>query len=131
MTVSTFESLLGIVMASVTGCVDAGEMVFTAVSGQKFYFYLSSDCGESNHIESVVGELSSLVGSPIVAVEEVPNEYDEDFESYDWQYDVYVNRSSYRISTEKSSVTICWQGSSKEVSSTNVPVISPTSSSGF
>jgi hypothetical protein len=72
--------------------------------------YHSQDCCESVYIESIVGELSDLVGSEILMAEEVSNEeYEKEHEpeyseSYTWTF--------YKFATIKGYVDIRWFGSS-------------------
>jgi hypothetical protein len=103
------EELIGKTMDSVEN-IDNEQLVFKTNDGREFVFYHEQDCCESVSIEDVCGDLSDLVGSPILIAEEVaqdkpdgwkPEEYTE---SYTWTF--------YKFSTIKGSVTIRWYGES-------------------
>lgn len=88
------------------------EITFTTDTGQKYRMYHSQDCCESVDIEDIAGELSDLIGSPLLQAEEssssdtwpegVKKEYEP--ESYTWTF--------YKFATIRGSVTIRWYGSS-------------------
>ncbi len=84
---------------------------FTRADGTGFVLQHHQDCCESVYIESVVGDLADLVGSPILLAEEVSNEpgppIPADFagvDSYTWTF--------YKFGTIKGGVTIRWFGAS-------------------
>jgi len=106
MTIQVFNSMLGKTMESVTGLVGDDMMIFTANDGKKFTFYHGQDCCESVSINDVIGDLSDLVGSPIVQAEEVAMDDPETecAESYTWTF--------YKFATVRGSVTVRWLGTS-------------------
>jgi hypothetical protein len=71
----------------------------------RYTFYHSQDCCEYVYIESIVGDLDDLVGSPLLLSEEVSsdegplNEYEE---SYTWTF--------YKFATIKGYVDVRWYG---------------------
>ena len=74
----------------------------------KFNFYHDQDCCENVYIESVVGDISDLVGNPLLLAQEVssenepaPNKYTE---SFTWTF--------YKFATIKGYVDIRWLGES-------------------
>src|ERR1035437_3083229 len=106
---STFETMIGKTMTSVEWLAPHGDdkMVFTAEDGHSWKFYHESDCCENVYIEDVCGDLSDLVGSPIIFAEEVSNLDDppkdpEYAESFTWTF--------YRFGTIKGTVTVRWLG---------------------
>jgi hypothetical protein len=102
----TFPELLWHTMTSVEE--DGNTMTFVRDDGKRFMFYHDQDCCESCSIEDVCGDLSDLVGSPLVEAEEVSNADDppppENAESFTWTF--------YRFATVKGTVTVCWLGES-------------------
>ena len=48
---------------------DAGEIRFITSDGETYILYHEQDCCESVYIESIVGDTSDLVGTPILLVE--------------------------------------------------------------
>ena len=108
MSYNVFHDMLGKTMVSVMED-SSGAMVFRAEDGSTFCFYHERDCCESVSIEDISGELTDLVGSPILVAEEVSGEepartteYTPDSET--WTF--------YKYATAKGSVTVRWYGSS-------------------
>jgi hypothetical protein len=117
MTVKIFNSMLGKTMIDVK---KSDELLFTSDDGKKFKFYHYQDCCESVYIEDVVGDLSDLIGSPILVAEEVdnidePKNYIHDDSSYTWTF--------YKFGTAKGSVTVRWLGTSNGYYSESVDFI--------
>ena len=85
-------------------------LIFTRQDGKRFAFYHEQDCCETVEIEDIVGDLSDLVGVPLLVAEEVtsyegPQRIDNDsHESETWTF--------YKFSTIKGDVTVRWYGSS-------------------
>lgn len=71
-------------------------------------FYHQQDCCERVQIEDICGDLTDLVGSPILMAEEVRGEPPEDYEypddAFRWTF--------YKFATLKGSVTVRWLGTS-------------------
>lgn len=79
---------------------------FHAETGEHWLMSHHSDCCESCDIEEVVGDLSDLVGSPIVMAEvstnsDAPKTGDSP-ESFTWTF--------YKFATAKGYVTVRWYG---------------------
>jgi hypothetical protein len=93
---------------------EGDQLVFVTEDGETYRMFHSQDCCESVFIESIVGDLADLIGSPIVKAEEASNSedpprVDPDFpsyvdESYTWTF--------YKLATAKGYVDIRWYGSS-------------------
>jgi len=102
------DVLLGKTLTDVSGGFD--EITFTTSDGFVYKMHHSQDCCESVSIESIVGDLQDLVGSPITLAEEVsgdtPSDYKFEYEpeSYTWTF--------YKIATVKGYVDIRWLGQS-------------------
>ena len=107
-----FSDLTGHVFTQVEKVIDDyyGEMIiFTEVSGLKYKLAHCQDCCENVSIESIVGYLSDLVGTPILVAEEAyqdlpPIEEEYTPESYTWTF--------YKLRTIKGSVDIRFYGTS-------------------
>jgi len=82
------------------------EIIFTTSTGDKYRLYHSQDCCENVDIEDINGELTDLVGSPILVAEESTNKDgpNPDGDSFTWTF--------YRLATQKGWVVIRWYGSS-------------------
>lgn len=57
------KDLIGKTMASVENVNDE-EIVFTTDDGRRYKLYHCQECCESVSVESIVGDLGDLVGSP-------------------------------------------------------------------
>lgn len=104
-----FSDLLGKTLKNVEN-IENKFLVFTLDDGRKFALHHEQDCCEYVAIESIVGDLSDLVGSPILKAEEVVGETPEGWEagefqeSYTWTF--------YKLATIKGYVDIRWLGES-------------------
>ena len=103
------SSMIGLTMTAANGKRGDDEMTFTAQDGRVFRFWHEQDCCETVEIEDIAGDMSDLVGSPIVMAEEVSSldgfdETREDGESYTWTF--------YKFATAKGYVTVRWLGTS-------------------
>lgn len=101
-----FESLLGKTLARVEVADDKETVLFATTEGRLFRQWHSQDCCENVQVEDVVGDLTDLIGSPLLLAEESSREAtsDEAGESGTWTF--------YKLATINGSVTIRWLGSS-------------------
>ena len=103
------SAMLGMTMASVDQIAD-DALVFTTTDGQMFKLWHRQDCCESVVIEDIAGDLSDLVGVPLLQSEEVssvppvrdPDDYQPESET--WTF--------YKFATAKGYVTVRWWGTS-------------------
>lgn len=118
---TTIESLLGRTLLSAEQRDD--EIVFLADDGTSFSMMHQQDCCEHVYIEDVCGDLSDLVGEPLLIAEEVcgdtaaPSGWVEEghsHESYTWTF--------YKLATRKGYVDIRWFGSSNGYYSESVSI---------
>jgi hypothetical protein len=84
------------------------EIRFETSDGDVYLMYHDQSCCENVYIESIVGDIKSLIGQEVLLAEEVGsdgfgpiNEYEE---SYTWTF--------YKIATIKGHIDIRWYGSS-------------------
>lgn len=106
------KELVGKILVSVTGAEKGGSQIdFNTDDGREFRLYHSQDCCESVSIEDVSGDVTDLIGSPIVMAEEISQttnpegvpvpEYQD---SFTWTF--------YKLATVKGYVDIRWYGES-------------------
>ena len=106
-----FSSLLGKTITEILGKVGDDKLTFQASDGSRYRLYHEYDCCESVRIEDIAGDLSDLLGAPIVRAEE-PSSLDrfeekpinQDDDSFTWTF--------YILGTAKGTVTIRWYGTS-------------------
>ncbi len=96
--------LIGRTLKSVNGVQGGEEITFVTDHGETFKLYHSQDCCESVSVEDIAGDLSDLVGVPILHAEEAENLEECAEGSCTWTF--------YKIDTIKGGVTIRWYGSS-------------------
>lgn len=103
------KSMLGKVFTSVTDLSD--EIVFSN-NTESYKFYHQQNCCESVYIESIVGDLLALVGTPILMAEESSSDLSDNEGCEEWTF--------YKFATIKGYVDICWRGTSNGYYSTSV-----------
>ncbi len=103
------------------------RLVIRTTDGKVYIFTHQQDCCENVYIEDICGDLSDLLGSPLLQAEESSNDYDEsnpppDFTpSYEGQtFDGSEAWTFYKFATISGSVTIRWCGSSNGYYSVSV-----------
>lgn len=115
---ATLKDLIGKTMTRVEN-VNNEELVFTTTEGRVYMLHHDQDCCETVTIESIVGDLSDLVGKPLLMAEEAtsnthpdgysPSKYEE---SFTWTF--------YKFATRKGYVDVRWFGESNGYYSENV-----------
>lgn len=117
-----FDSLKGMTFASVEQ-IGNDRIVFTDTRGQRFTMYHEQDCCENVVVESITGDLSDLVGTPILRAEEVTsNTLPSDVPMPDYQPESET-WTFYKLGTIKGYVDIRWHGSSNGYYSESVMVV--------
>lgn len=103
------KDLIGKTMAKVEN-INNHQLVFTTVEGVQYQLHHEQDCCESVYIESIVGDLSDLIGKPILLAEEATSYENplgvqiEHQDSFTWTF--------YKFATEKGYVDVRWYGES-------------------
>lgn len=108
------EDLVGEYCTDVRMNADQTEITFTLSNGREFVMNHAQDCCEHVYVESIVGDLTDLINSPILRAEEVSFECGEipdevsatapTDESFTWTF--------YKFVTFKGYVDIRWFGGS-------------------
>ena len=96
--------MVGKVFTSVT---ETGDTMVFENATDRYVFFHGQDCCESVGINDIVGDLSDLVGEPLLIADEVDGESPADFEayeSYSWTF--------YKFATRKGYVDVRWLGES-------------------
>ncbi len=108
--VESFPDMIGKTLVSIDDLKVGSESVeFKAQDGTKFVFWYEHDCCASCVVQDLIGDVSDLIGTPILVAEEVsskeaPKPEGEYVDSYTWTF--------YRFSTAKGTVTVRWLGES-------------------
>jgi hypothetical protein len=99
------ESMLGKIFSKVTTDEgqDSDELSFHTSEGEVYTFKHHQDCCENVYIESIVGELPNLIGSPLLVAEESTEDVEGE-ECEMWTF--------YKFATVKGWVDVRWNGSS-------------------
>ena len=87
------------------------EIVFTTKDNKKYKMCHWQDCCESVYIESIIGDLSDLVGEQILVAEEVSSDDAEPIDPDDAKWGTFT-WTFYKFATRKGYVDIRWYGSS-------------------
>ena len=103
------EQMFGMVFTEVYNEQD--EILVFRNDNFTFKFLHYQDCCEDVHIESIVGDLQDLVGSPILLAEESSSDNDVD-SCEEWTFYKFATRNGY--------VDVRWIGSSNGYYSTSV-----------
>ncbi len=114
MTLRKFEDLVGKIIDNIEINKNE-EIIFKLKSGEKYKLYHIQDGGERVEIEDIIGDLTDLIGKPILMAEEVTSNKDPDditrnnpddpwaaFSSFTWSF--------FKLATIKGYVTIRWYG---------------------
>ena len=109
-----FSDLKGKILNGILGAKEGDkEIKFITADGQIYKMYHQDDCCEVVNIESITGDITDLIGTPILIAEESassdgdagPGPIDERYdESYTWTF--------YKLATIKGHVDIRWYGTS-------------------
>lgn len=104
------SELRGLTMREVKNIND-DVLRFVSNDGRVFEFFHSQDCCESVSIDSISGDLSDLVESPILLAEEVSSDGEEAKDPDDERYGSFT-WTFYKFATRKGYVDVRWYGSS-------------------
>lgn len=100
--------LIGKTLTAVEGATSESERIVLKTEGETYAMFHEQDCCESVMVEDVVGDVTDLIGVPILGAYEEKNSIggleDPCEGSCTWTF--------YRMVTIKGTVTIRWYGSS-------------------
>lgn len=108
MAYANFEDIIGKTFIDVQN--DLELITFICDNGDTYSMYHDQDCCEHVYVESVVGDLGDLIGTPILMAEEASSRDAQSWnnnagdESFTWTF--------YKLATIKGYVDIRWLGSS-------------------
>src|SRR6478609_9342462 len=106
--IKEFKNMIGRTMINCVGYeVNSDIMSFVDGDGNRYSFSHSQDCCENVGIYDVIGDISDLIGSPMLGAEEISSPEPSDYhpsDSYTWTF--------YRFWTAKGTVTVRWLGES-------------------
>lgn len=115
-TLKQFEDLVGQVLTNIE-IKNNEELIFTLDSGEKYKLFHIQECCERVEIEDIVGDLTDLIGVPILMAEKVTSNTDPDdikknsqYGSNPWDAFYSFTWSFYKLATIKGYVTVRWYG---------------------
>lgn len=102
------SELLGKTITAIEGASNGSDEIrFACADGAVYRLYHSQDCCETVEVADITGDVSDLIGEPILRAEARTNQTDKPSEwsdSFTWTF--------YELATIKGSVTIRWLGES-------------------
>jgi hypothetical protein len=107
-----FSELVGKTLKEVRGAVGDDTLEFVCEDGSIYALFHSQDCCESVSVESIVGDLADLIGSPILVAEEATSDTDPEGFKSDDLYRESFTWTFYKLATFKGYVDIRWLGES-------------------
>lgn len=102
---TNFNELVGKTIDVIHGAeVGSEDIIFECASGERYRMSHYQDCCESVRVAEIVGDVSQLIGYPIVSAEESSQDAEDVYESGTWTF--------YRITSSRGTVVIRWLGES-------------------
>ena len=116
------NQLLWKTLRSVTVNDDKDVIMFETVGGERYAMQHHQDCCESVSVEDINGDLSDLIGLPIVIAEESCSDGMPEGVPSDSCYDDSHTWTFYKLATQRGYVDIRWLGQSNGYYSESVDV---------
>jgi hypothetical protein len=107
-----FSELVGKTLKEVRGAVGDDTLEFVCEDGSIYALFHSQDCCESVSVESIVGDLADLIGSPILVAEEATSDTDPEGFKSDDLYRESFTWTFYKLATVRGWVDLRWLGES-------------------
>ena len=101
-TFADFDELIGITIKEIQR-ID-NELIFIIDEKTKFRMFHAQNCCETVEIEDIIGDLSDLIGTPILTALESTDSHETDYGSCTYTF--------YKLATAKGYVDIRWFGES-------------------
>lgn len=105
---ANFSDLVGKILTKITDCEVGSESVeFECADGTEFIMYSNAECCALCTLNDISGDLSDLIGSPLLQAEKstnCDNPPHKDSDSWTWTF--------YKLATIKGYVTLRWLGES-------------------
>jgi hypothetical protein len=119
-----FSELVGKTLASFSGVEGGDTIEMVCTDGSIYVMHHAQDCCESVSVESIVGDVADLIGSPILHAEESTSDTDPEGYSADGTYrDSSFTWTFYKLATAKGWVDIRWLGESNGYYSESVDLV--------
>lgn len=116
-----FAAIVGETLTEIRG-LDTGSdgVTFATASGRTFRMYHSQECCESVSLNEIIGEVTDLIGSPLLKADESSNSDNppEHADSWTWTF--------YHLATIKGYVTLRWLGESNGYDGESVDFVEDT-----
>lgn len=104
-----FEELIGQTISHIDGATEGSRMIlFTFGDGSKWGMLHHQDCCEKVEVSEIHGDMTDLIGSPLLQAEEASRKA----EPGELTYDDYGTWTFYKFATINGSVTFRWLGES-------------------
>jgi hypothetical protein len=120
------EDLLGKTCTSVKGAVGGYCLLFKFSDGSAYSFIHQQDCCEIVTIEDITGDLSDLVGTPLLKAEEASQSNTNPDGTVSTCPDDSFTWTFYKFATIKGYVDVRWYGASNGYYSESVSLICTT-----
>jgi hypothetical protein len=108
---TNFSDLVGKTLTEVRGKEGDEKLEFVCADGSLYAMWHSQDCCESVDVESIVGDVQDLIGSPILIAEESTSDEDPPGVTHEYQPESQT-WTFYKLATRKGYVDIRWHGTS-------------------
>ena len=106
-----FADLVGKTFVSIKAKPGDDVIEIVCADGAIYVMHHDQECCEHVRVESIVGDLADLVGTPILIAEEVSNQTHESYDPDD-HYGESFTWTFYKLATFKGWVDIRWLGES-------------------
>ena len=107
-----FADLVGKTFVSISGKPGDDVVEIVCADGAIYVMHHDQDCCERVRVESIVGDLADLVGTPILVAEETSGQTDPEGYKTEDEYRESFTWTFYKLATVKGWVDVRWLGES-------------------